>query len=310
MKPLSKLLLVIFMIFELGAAEAVPVSNGVQVDFVVRDCRSEAVAASGSQVPDLCLGTSGIPFVIGRVVEQGGSTFLGALRGEIAPTSPLASSGGKSSRVYGDAGHELLGVSQLKVGVFTLPYARASVFVDAFQSYLYDGSGPTSRVLRHSVDVSADNLLSYDDFLNSPVAATSIDSIVVVFSLDSPTFDFVGGNFWDDAQSSGADFRWEASYQTDYTDGVFDTDLPLTLEAGRYYFVETYLFVVSKLGASLDGLHTFTASLGVIDNDGIFSRSLEGLTPAQAVPEPSLLALCILGLVALSSSGLTRRRDS
>jgi hypothetical protein len=86
------------------------------------------------------------------------------------------------------------------------------------------------------------------------------------------------------------------------------------MEAGRFYFVESYLGLWARFGGVLDATHTFTSQLGATDpTTGGFVATTEGLTAARAsdnplrldngvayVPEPGALVLSVLALGLLS----------
>lgn len=297
------------------AAHATPIANGAGAAAYVRDCRSQAVRDAGGTVPDRCIETDGTSFA-GTMVQFVEVARPGATSAAAAVSHPLGINAGvptqSSIDVAGDAG-----VLTLRQGAFTgAPYARVSGHSLGLQSFHYDGSGPALRTLLGRLDFTGTALTSQAGFDAAlDVAAAYGYTQIDVFSLAAGSFDFTdpgffwSGMFYAAAEATGADFRYEGSAFGSTTGlGELTTRLDLTMEAGRWYFVQSYLGLFAKFGGQFDATHTFTTELGIVDPaSGIFARSLLGLTPSAAsVPEPQTLVLLLAG--AFAATALARRR--
>lgn len=289
---------------------ASPVANAASTQFVVRDCRSAAAIAAGQTTPDRCIGDSVFPAPFGKVVEQGSSARTASLTSAITATSSLGIAGGNITRAYVD-GSSAPGLFTLSQGTFSgTPYARVSSFSDVVQSYYFSGAGPTRRTINTHFDFTADNLRTFNDFQNSAVAASAVQAIVWVFSLPVSTFDCPEGcgGMYAQAASSSAGYKLDTSWEEDFTDSSHGAAFDVDMEAGRYYFLESYVFTFAKFGAAVDATHTFKSELGITDASGVFTRSLLGLTPAATatVPEPGGASLVVGALLALLFAGRHR----
>lgn len=297
------------------AAHATPIANGAGAAAFVRDCRSDAVRDAGGTVPDRCIETDGTSFA-GTIVQFVEVARPGATSAAAAVSHPLGISAGvptqSSIDVAGDAG-----VLTLRQGAFTgAPYARVSGHSIGLQSFHYDGSGPAVRTLLGTLDFTGSAVTSPEGFSDARDVAAAVGyTNIGVFSLAAGSFDFTdpgfvwGGIFSAAAEATGADFRYEGSaFGTTTGLGELTTRLDVTMEAGRWYFVETYLGLWAKFGGQFDATHTFTTELGIVDPaSGIFTRSLLGLTPSAAsVPEPATLVLLLAGAFVVPA--LARRR--
>lgn len=298
-----------------GAAHATPIANGAGAAAYVRDCRSDAVRGAGGTVPDRCIETDGTSFA-GTMVQFIEVVRPGATSAVAAVSHPLGINAGvpaqSSIDVAGDAG-----VLTLRQGAFTgAPYARVSGHSLGLQSFHYDGSGPAVRTLLGTLDFTGSAVTSPEGFSDARDVAAAMGYMQIdVFSLAAGSFDFTdpgfftNGMFYAAAEATGADFRREGTtFGTTTGLGELTTRLDVTMEAGRWYFVQSYLGLWAKFGGQFDATHTFTTELGIVDPaSGVFTRSLLGLTPSAAsVPEPQTFVLLLAG--AFAATALARRR--
>ncbi len=316
-------------------ASAVPtaISNAAFAATYVRDCRSPAAQAAASTTPDRCeaaLDASGQP-IFRPIIEQNSQLTIGGTSAATHASNPIGSHGGQVTRSSIDASGAA-GVLVLKQGAFAGDYARVSGHSVGLQSFQYTGSTPEVRSLHNVLDFSANVTPTHildapgDADLGTTNASVYAKTRVTVFSLLSASFDFdndpalgfepQSSGFW--SQASGrADFRLEGQVDNDgITASGTSTDIDFTVEAGRYYFVESYLGLWARFGGELDATHTFTSTLGEKDAAGAFVADASDFTAAAAldapivinvgnVPEPATLALT--GLALAGAAGLRRR---
>lgn len=326
-------------------AAPVSISNAAYAASFVRDCRS---LGNVSSVPDRCevnwnFSQSDNTFV-DTLKEDQRSLVLGGTAASVQATNPLGIPGGQITRSIIDASGNA-GVLALKQGAFSIDYSRVSGHSLGLQSLFYDGTG--------SPALTVQNVLTFNS--NVP-PATQIDlpaaggvtadphvwlrARVSVFSLAVSAFDYdtsaglepqnIGFKLAAQAMVGG-DYRLESEWNSlDVTGASSITGsgqvigLNVTLEAGRYYFVESYLGLWARFGGWIDSTNTFRSVLGTTVDEGsgpVFKPGLEatGLMPAApsanplvistsigTVPEPGTLAAGALGLALLR--WLRRRR--
>lgn len=333
----------------LGAAQAAPIAmqNAAYAGTFARDCRTAAAVAAGSTVPDRCEaafvgyepdGTTPIysndwP----RLAEIRENFNLGGFVASTAATNPLGIVGTEATRSYIDASGAA-GTLVLRQGAFSgTPYARVSGHSLGLQSFYYDGTGPSTRTIENVFDFTSNVTPNTDLNLPGPGGSPTDPAVwaktrVTVFSINVADllfdpfavggFEVQGTGFWGQARAAHyADFRLEGEVRNDgITVSGTPTYLNFTMEAGRFYFVESYLGLWARFGGQLDATHTFTSQLGKTTAAGTFEASTEGLVIADAsdtpqlllndgtglrVPEPGALMLSALALGLL---GLRRSR--
>lgn len=325
-------------------AALVSVSNAAYAASYVRDCRS---LGNTSSTPDRCevngdFTQSLSPFVQ-TLKEVQESLVLGAPTAAVQATNPLGIAGGQATRSIIDASGSA-GVLALKQGAFTTDYSRVSGHSLGLQSFLYDGSGSNALTIENVLTFTS-NVAPNADLSLAPAGGLITDPAVFVaarvsvFSLAIAAFDYDSSvglqvqstGFKAAAQAmAGGDYRLESEwYSIDATGNSVITasgqtiGLNVTLEANRYYFVESYLGLWARFGGWIDSTNTFRSVLGTTVDEGsgpVFKPGLEatGLLPAAAsdnplvvstsigtVPEPGTLAAGALGLALL---GWSRRR--
>ncbi|MGM9480748.1 PEP-CTERM sorting domain-containing protein [Roseateles sp. NT4] len=321
-------------------ASAVPtaISNAAFAATYVRDCRSPAAQTAGSTTPDRCeaaLDASGQP-IFRPIIEQNSQMTIGGTSAATSATNPIGAHGGQVTRSSIDASGAA-GVLILKQGAFAGDYARVSGHSVGLQSFQYTGTTPEVRSVHNVLDFSSNVTptaildLPGDADLGTTNASVYAKTRVTVFSLLTSSFDFdndptlgfdpQASGFW--SQASGrADFRLEGQVDnTGITASGTATDIDFTVEAGRYYFVESYLGLWARFGGELDATHTFTSTLGEKDASGAFVADASDFTAAAAldapivinagnVPEPATLALSGLAFAALLGQRRRAQRKS
>lgn len=297
------------LMFSSAPAFAITVSNAAHTFSFVRDCRSAASRALGSTVPDKCEASG--DFSSTKVEETYDGNYGGLVASNLT-TSTLASSGLDQTRSYVDASGAL-GVLTIKQGAFTsLPYARVSSHSEALQSYSWDGLGSSNRTLNAAINFTATDLIGKSLFDTSgDTAASFVTGTVRVFSLLTASFDVTPSaefqNFSDQAFLTGAGYQLEASFDSgDVLGSPLSNNLNFNLQTGRYYFIDSYLGLWAKFGASIDATHTFTTTIGDMTGLTAASPSDQPLEITNKVPEPASLTLSLLGLCALIA--VSRRR--
>lgn len=315
------------------AAQAAPVlmQNAAYAGTFVRDCRSVAARAAGSGAPDRCEVNGS--FLAGpgvnTLVELQEQFTLGGYTASSTSMNFLGQQGGEATRSAIDASGAA-GTLTLKQGAFSQAVSRSSGHSLGLQSFFYDGSGPADRTIQNILDFTSNVTPTTD--LNALPPGGWLDPVVyaktriTVFSLNIADleydpmqgFDAQSGGFWSQAMASGyGDFRLEANVHNDgITSSGSSTQVDFTMEAGRFYFIESYLGLWARFGGMLDATHTFTSTLGVYDGSNQFVASVEGLTAAgesddkivigtsfniNTVPEPASLLLAVLALAGLRS---------
>jgi hypothetical protein len=311
------------------SASAAPtaISNGAFAATYVRDCRSPAAQAAGSTTPDRCeaaLDPAGNP-IFRPIIELNSQMTIGGTSAAAAATNPIGMHGGEVTRSSIDASGAA-GVLLLRQGAFAAEYGRVSGHSLGLQSFQYTGAGSEVRSLHNVLDFTANVTPTHildgpgDADLGTVNASVYAKTRVTVFSLLASTFDFdadpalgfdpQSSGFW--SQAAGrADFRLEGEVNNDgITASGMATDIDFTVEAGRYYFVESYLGLWARFGGEFDATHTFTSTLGEKDASGAFVADPSEFTAAAAlaapivinagnVPEPGTLALAGLALTAM-----------
>ncbi len=321
-------------------ASAVPtaISNAAFAATYVRDCRSPAAQAAASTTPDRCeaaLDSTGQP-IFRPIIEQNSQTTIGGTSAATAATNPIGSHGGKTTSSSIDASGAA-GVLVLKQGAFAGDYARVSGHSVGLQSFQYTGTTPEVRSVHNVLDFSSNVTPTHvldnpgDADLGTTNASVYATTRVTVFSLLASSFDYdpdtgiafepqsIG--FWSQA-STRADFRLEGEVLNQgITASGTATDIDFTVEAGRYYFIESYLGLWARFGGELDATHTFTSTLGEKDGTGTFVADASEFTAAAAlaapivinagnVPEPATLALTGLAFAALLGQRRRAQRKS
>lgn len=331
----------------LGAAQAATIAmqNAAYAGTFARDCRTAAAVAAGSTVPDRCEAAfvgyeaDGVTPIYStpwpRLAEIRENYNLGGFVASTSATTPLGIAGTQATRSYIDASGAA-GTLVLRQGAFSgTPYARVSGHSLGLQSFYYDGTGSSTRTIENVFDFTSNVTPNTDLNLPGPGgsptdAAVWAKTRVTVFSLNVADllFDPFNGvepqnsGFWGQAQAAHyADFRLEGEVRNDgITVSGTPTYLNFTMEAGRFYFVESYLGLWARFGGELDATHTFTSQLGKTTAAGTFEATTEGLVISDAsdtpqllindgtglrVPEPGAL---VLSALALGLLGLRRSR--
>ena len=326
----------------LGAALAAPfishaavvsISNAASAQVYVRDCRSAGAIALGSLVPDQC--EPGGVFNPGQYRDRQERTTFGGYTASTSTTSALGVAGGNVSLSNIDASGAA-GVLQLRQGVFSgTSYSRVSGHSMALQSFQFTGTTGEVRTLSNVLDFTSNVTPLADLDVPAPGgsltdAAVYAKARVTVFSLTTASFEFetatpvgplVQSGVFADSASTAAGYRLEGEVNDL---GILatghETRLDFTMENGRYYFIESYLGLWARFGGQLDATHTFTTTLGTVENN-TFTATAAGFVAASqsanpvtvitnipAVPEPGTLAMTALGLGLLAARGRRLRR--
>lgn len=319
-----------------AAAQAAPVniSNAAFAGTYVRDCRSPAAIAGGATSPDRCEVTN--DFIGAPIIERQEQLTLGGTGASVTATHALSRSGANRTHSTIDASGEA-GVLALHQAAFTsTPYARTSGHSLGLQSFLYTGAGET-RTLQSLFDFTS-NVTPNTELGAGGASGSLLDPVVyartaiTVFSLSAAMFayddaDTANGvfstmqaeGFAAQAALTGADYRLEGQVITEgiTTPGVA-AEVTVTLEDGRYYFVNTYLGLWALFGGNIDASHTLTSTWGrmvgstfVADNSGLAAADelanpvIIVTSEGGTVPEPASWATALLAVALL---GATRRR--
>jgi hypothetical protein len=135
-----------------------------------------------------------------------------------------------------------------------------------------------------------------------------------VFSLSAGSFDVDSAitytpMFYAQAEALPDYVTAASSFFETSTGSAMDWTMTFSMVTGRTYYVDAWFGVWAKFGAGIDASNTFTATLGQMGADGNFEKTIEGLHLAAPsddgvnhgnVPEPSTVALFLLGLAALA----------
>jgi len=297
-----------------GPASAALIANGAHVSTYVRDCRSAAERLAGTPTPSLCddnLGTFGA-----TLVDQRYDTNYGGLTASAGTVHPLATNTRGSVDASGTPGTLILRQATFS----TSSYSRASSQVEAMQSFTWDGTGSATRTVAGHLDFTGTNVGTQADFFAALTSAASmISASINVFSLDTASFDVDASGttrpFFDSIASALPDYvsGGVSTFETG-TGNALDWTMDFTMVAGRTYYIDAWFGIWAKYGAQIDASHTFTATLGRIDQ-GQFVADTSGLNLADpldrpihvgnSVPEPGSIALLLL---SLSLMGWLRRQ--
>ncbi|SHH07019.1 PEP-CTERM sorting domain-containing protein [Massilia sp. CF038] len=289
-------------------AFATPIANGAHVSTYVRDCRTEAERLAGTPTPSLC--DDNTSTFQNTIVDQRYDSNFGGLTAAAGTLHPLATNTRGSVDASGTPGTLILRQATFS----TASYARASSQVEAMQSFTWDGTGSATRTVAGHLDFSGTSVGTQADFFAALTSAASmISASIHVFSLDTVSFDVDTGvttrPFFDSIASTLPDYlsSGSTSFETG-TGSALDWTMDFTMVAGRTYYIDAWFGIWAKYGAEIDASHTFTATLGQMEN-GVFVAGTQGLDLADPladpirvsnnVPEPGSLALLLLSLGAL-----------
>jgi hypothetical protein len=297
-----------------GSASAAQIANGAHVSTYVRDCRTAAERLAGTPTPSQCVDNTD---TFGHtLVDMRYDSNYGGLIANAGTLDPLAANTRGSVDASGTPGTLILRQATFS----TSTYSRASSQVEAMQSFTWDGTGSATRTVAGHLDFTGSHVGTQSDFfaaITSP--ASMISASINVFSLDTASFEVDTGNiarpFFDSVASELPDYVSGAvsTFETG-TGSALDWTMDFTMVAGRTYYIDAWFGIWAKYGAYIDASHTFTATLGQMDN-GNFVASTAGLDLADPlahpirstnnVPEPAGIALMLLAMGAL---GAARRR--
>jgi len=287
-----------------SAVQAVEISNGAFAAVYVRDCRSWAAKAAGSTSADMCEASGDFS---GTLVQQNWSNVLGGLSAGTASTNPLAVNGSLVSSSTVSVADGLT----IKQAAFTgTPYARVSSQSFALQSYSWNGTGSAARSVTGSLDFTEYSPTSFDAQSNQPSGL--VQGFVSVFSLATPSFNVnpisaSQGDFEQFAKIRG-DYRSEASQVVQTVSASpYTFNVSFTMQAGRTYFVESWLSLYGRFGGWVDATHTYKVNFD--DTDGLTAAAaLDAPVVVSSVPEPGSLVMLSVGLLLLA--GLRRSARS
>lgn len=300
----------LFCAFSLAApVQAVLISNAAVAGYYLRDCRSAAARATGASAPDKCIDSGYGADFSDTMIATGYDAAYGGYMSGIVTHSPLGVVGGVHSGGSVDASGSF-GTLVLKQGALTsTPYARVSAHTFALQSFGWDGTGDATRRLHIALDFTALGLSDSAAFEASTSAASIAQLAVHVFSLATPSFDYTPDPFYagdpldftTQAAVTGTDYRLEGEQDiTEVLVAPLASSLTVTMEAGRYYFIDSWIGVWAKFGGSIDAWHTMT--VGFADTTGLLpaAPSDEPVHISEgSVPEPGTLLLAGLALAAV-----------
>lgn len=314
----------------LSAAQAatVAISNAAFAATYVRDCRSSPLVTN----PDRCE-ASPLPTAFDNTMRDTQEMMvLGGTVASVQTSLPHGIVAGEASRSYIDA-TGAAGELVLRQGAFSRSYSRVSGHSLGLQSFGYSGADE-SRTIQNVLTFDA-NVIP-NAVLRTPGAGGNWLAPVVymrtrvsVFSLLVDSFDYDPlipievQNIGFKAQAAAA-FGYRLEGEINTYEGIVasghTTQLDFNVEAGRYYFVESYLGLWARFGGTLDSTHTFRSTLGAINDSGSFvadqGASFTAAAPlaeplrlvaSLTVPEPSTLAVAALGLALMGVAGRRRR---
>jgi hypothetical protein len=282
----------LFLAFHGAAGANGNMSSYAATAIFVRDCRLDTNA-------------NGCPeqqFTEATLVER---TFLehpGGRSSSSSATSLLGSNAIAATSASVQLSDPISVTPTVRLGAFSTANSRTSAQTASVNGFSWNGNGGGSRYLNVGLDYSATDVVPTSGLQIGSIAAFSFLSVQVdIFSLSTPTF------YLDD-QVCAPGFEFGACLAQSRNDVQFlgslslssvpdsthiGGSIPVSFQAGRYYFIDVDSVAIAKGGAYIDALHTVTATFS----------STEGLSAlpdgVSSVPEPEPIALLGLGLLVL-----------